>query len=306
MTLLQARQLEQMQETKRGLTAISVIVPVYNEEHVIGELIHRIHRVMETCSYEYEIIVVDDGSTDTSYQVAEQGGATLLRHPYNKGNGAAVKTGIRHAQGDVLVLLDGDGQHDPCDIPRLLDPIGEYDLVVGARTRDSHQAWHRRLANAVYNLFASYITGVRILDLTSGFRAVRTDLARKCLYLLPNTFSYPTTMTIAFMKAGYSVAFVPITSSPRVAGDSKIHLLSDGTHFFIILFKVATLFSPLKVFLPLSLAFLMSGAAYGAHQLILFHKFRNMATVLLIFGISLFVLGLISEQIAQLRFQHTE
>jgi glycosyltransferase involved in cell wall biosynthesis len=270
------------------------------------KLLPKIKSVLDASKVCYELMVVDDASTDNTAVVAEQNDAQVISHPYNKGNGAAVKTGIREARGETIILMDADGQHSPKDISRLLDLIDRYDLVVGARDAKSRQVWHRRLANAVYNVSASHITGVRISDLTSGFRIVRTDLARKFLYLLPNTFSYPTTMTIAFIKAGYNVAFVPITASPRVTGSSKIRLFSDGARFFTILFKIATLFSSLKVFLPISLAFLFSGIAYTAHQLIVFQKFRNMAVVLLVFGIAVFVLGLISEQIAQLRFERTE
>ena len=306
MSDIASQTLEQAHGSHHPLVSVTILLPAFNEEAALLSTLSRIQQAMATAAFEYEVLVVDDGSKDATAAVARAAGARVISHPYNKGNGAAVKTGLRNARGEITVLLDADGQHDPADICRLVEQTGPYDLVVGARDAASHQVWYRRLVNSFYNLFASYITGVPIPDLTSGFRAVRTTLARRFLYLLPNTFSYPTTMTIAFLRAGYSVGFVPITTSPRVAGDSKIRIFSDGARFLAILFKIATLFSPLKVFLPLSLAFLMSGAAYGAHQLILFHKFRNMATVLLVFGISLFALGLISEQIALLRFQHTE
>ncbi|MBM4431314.1 MAG: glycosyltransferase family 2 protein [Chloroflexi bacterium] len=298
--------LGQAQDTCYRPVSVTILLPAFNEEVALPLTLSCIQQALATADFDYEILVVDDGSQDDTAAVARAAGTRVISHPYNKGNGAAVKTGLRNARGEVTVLLDADGQHDPADIRRLVEQIGLYDLVVGARDVMSYQLWYRRLVNSVYNLFASYITGVPIPDLTSGFRAVRTTQARQFLYLLPNTFSYPTTMTIAFLRAGYSVGFVPITTSPRVGGDSKIRIFSDGARFLTILFKIATLFSPLKVFLPLSLAFLVTGAAYGAHQLILFHKFRNMATVLLVFGISLFALGLISEQIALLRFQHTE
>jgi glycosyltransferase involved in cell wall biosynthesis len=290
----------------QALATVTIVIPVYNEARTVGVLIERVRAAMRASGRDYEIMVVDDGSTDASSRVCAEAEAVVVRHPYNKGNGAAVKTGIRHARGEAVVLLDGDGQHDPRDIPRLLGVLDHYDLVVAARTPTSRQPSLRRLANAVYNRFATYVTDTPIPDLTSGFRAVKTDLARQFLYLLPNRYSYPSTLTIAFLKAGHSVGFVPTDVSGRQGGASKIRPLSDAWHFLATILKIATLFSPLKVFLPISAVLFVAGIGYTAYTLIAFTDFRNMSVVLLVFAVMMFSLGLISEQISQLRFERTE
>jgi glycosyltransferase involved in cell wall biosynthesis len=228
-----------------------------------------------------------------------------VRHPYNIGNGAAVKAGMRAAGGDVLVLMDADGQHRPEEIPMLLDALADHAMVVGARRPDGHASLHRRFANAIYNRFASYVTGRRIPDLTSGFRVVRAGVAQRFLYLLPNTFSYPTTITLACFKTGLPVAYVPIAARKR-SGRSKIKVIQDGARFFLIILKIATFFSPFRVFFPLSLLSFLLGFGYYAYTFITEHRFTNMAALLLVQGVILFALALISEQIAQLRFDRSE
>jgi glycosyltransferase involved in cell wall biosynthesis len=223
----------------------------------------------------------------------------VVRHPYNKGNGAAIKTGIRNAQGDVLVMMDADGQHDPADIGRLVAPIGEYDMVVGAR-QGADQQWHRRLANGLYNLLATYLAGFPILDLTSGFRAIRRDLALSFCYLLPNTFSYPTTLTLAVIRAGYSLKYEPIRVQRRV-GKSKIKLLRDGVRFLVIMTRIATVFSPLKIFLPVGLAVFLPGFIYAIYKLIVHRPWTLPIVISVSVGTLIVMLGLISEQIALLR-----
>ncbi len=232
---------------------ISIIIPAYNEEANLPALISGIQEVFSPRSESFEVLVINDASTDGTAQSAEETGARVVSHPYNQGNGATVKTGIRNARGDVIVLMDGDGQHRPEMIPELLEPLEEYDLVVGARTARSHAGVHRFAANTVYNWLASYVTKFRILDLTTGFRATRRVTALRYLYLLPNTFSYPTTMTMAYLRSGLSLKYIPIEAPPRGKGSqSKIRLFSDGARFFLIITKVATLYSPFRVFLPLS------------------------------------------------------
>ena len=281
---------------------ISVIVPAYNEEQTIGKIVKGIRSAV---SAETEVIVVNDGSTDRTGVIAEEGGAKVISHPYNKGNGAAVKTGIRHAAGEIIVLMDGDGQHDPEEIPKLLRKMDKYDMVVGARQGRFSGSFHRRIANWIYNDFATYLTRVKVLDLTSGFRAMRKNVIEKFLYILPNTFSYPSTCTLAFLKAGYNVGYVPITISKR-RGKSKINLVSDGVRFFLILFKVATLFSPFRVFFPVSAIIFFIGVAYSLDTLIFRHHFTNMGLLFLVTGIIIFFMGLISEQIALLRMERSE
>ncbi|MFQ5422035.1 MAG: glycosyltransferase family 2 protein, partial [Anaerolineae bacterium] len=213
-----------------------------------------IEELDRACAGSYEVVVVDDGSVDDSVSKALNEGfpqVRLFQHPYNMGNGAAVKTGIRAAQGQWVLLMDADGQHKPADIPRLWAQHEKYDMVVGARSKQSATAVHRDIANAIYNRFASYVCGRAIDDLTSGFRLIRADIAKSLVFLLPNTFSYPTTITLAVVRSSYSLAYVPIATAKR-KGKSKIKLLRDGSRFFLILFKIATLFSPLKIFVPVS------------------------------------------------------
>jgi glycosyltransferase involved in cell wall biosynthesis len=280
-----------------GAPHVSIVIPAYNEAPVIGHVLDDIMAL----PLEAEIIVVDDGSTDETAEVVRaRSGVSVISHPYNIGNGAAVKTGIRAAHGDVIVLMDGDGQHSPADIPRLVDRIGRYDMVVGARTADSATERHRDLANSLYNAIAGYIVGHPVKDLTSGFRAVRARLAKRFVYLLPNGFSYPTTITIAFFRAGHSVCYEPIVAQAR-AGRSKIRLLRDGLGFLLILLRIGTLFAPLRIFLPAAAALFSLGVGYGAYLLIFYSRFTNMSVLLIMSGFLLFMLGLISEQIALLR-----
>ena len=278
---------------------VSVVIPAYHEAEIIGQVVAGVKKTLEPYPGS-EVLVIDDGSTDGTPEAAEAAGARVIRHPYNKGNGAAVKTGIRSAQGDIIVFMDGDGQHNPVDIPRLLKHTGAYDMVVGARSTKSFSNWDRRLANRVYNVLATYICGFRVLDLTSGFRAVRADLARKFCHLLPNTFSYPSTMTIVLLKGGYNVRFISIEASRRV-GTSKIRILRDGFRFVIIIFKVATLFEPLKIFLPIGLMVLLPGAFYAIYKLIIGRPWTLPIVISVSVGCLIIALGLISEQIALLR-----
>ncbi|MGV2950192.1 glycosyltransferase family 2 protein [Acinetobacter sp. AGC35] len=278
---------------------ISIVLPAKNESAAIGQTLAQIQQLQLA----HEIIVVNDGSTDQTKQVAESAGAKVVSHPYSKGNGAAIKTGARHATGDVIVFMDADGQHDPNDIPRLLAKIEEgFDLVVGARQKGSQANLGRGIANGLYNSLASYMTEHAVEDLTSGFRAVRAEKFREFLYLLPNGFSYPTTSTMAFFRAGYSVTYVPIHTAKRI-GKSHIQPIKDGVRFFLIIFKIATLFSPLKMFLPIAvILFLMATGWYG-YTLYEFHRFTNMSALLYTGSVMIFLMGLISEQITALMYK---
>ncbi len=280
---------------------LSVIVPAFNEEAVIENVARKI---ISRLGEQDELLVVDDGSTDRTAELARKAGARVVSHPYNMGNGAAIKTGIRNGRGEVFVFMDGDGQHDPAEIPDLAGQIGVYDMVVGARA-GFDGAIHRNLANGIYNFFASYITGRKIADLTSGFRAIKAGVARKFAYLLPNTFSYPTTITLALMRAGRSVKYHPITVSPRV-GKSKIRLFIDGPRFFIIIFRIAVLFSPLRIFIPVSAAVFLTGLLHYAYTFFTSHRFTNFSQLMMVASILFFLLGLISEQIALLRFDRSD
>ena len=276
----------------------SVIIPAFNE----GAAVAAVVSTLRAAAPWREIIVVDDGSTDDTSARAASAGALVIRHPYNKGNGAAVKTGIRRASSEWVLVLDADGQHHPDDALRLVQSLGEYDLVVGARSRESQATAARRIGNDVLNALASYLAERTIPDLTSGFRAARRRCLLEFLHLLPNGFSTPTTTTLSFIRAGYNVHFEPIEARQRT-GESKIRLASDGAKFFLILLKVITIFSPLKIFLPLSVGTFAIGLVYGLGNYVWYARIPNGAVILLTFAVMVFLVGLVSEQIATLRFQ---
>jgi len=285
------------------MPSVSIILPAYNEEQVIGSVVEKIAAV---AADDWEIIVVDDGSSDDTATRAERAGVRVVRHPYNKGNGAAVKTGLREANGDVVCLMDADGQHDPAQIASLLQQLETYDLVIGAR-QDGGGAGgvFRRLGNAFYNRLATYLSNQKVLDLTSGFRAAWRDKMVEFLPLFPNGFSYPTTSTLAFIKAGYNVGYVPITASKRV-GSSKIRLLQDGTKFFIIALRMIVLFSPMRVFFPASVLMFIGGAGYGAWTIYYETDVADVTVLLVTMSVITFFIGLISEQIAMMRFERLQ
>jgi glycosyltransferase involved in cell wall biosynthesis len=275
---------------------------MYNEAAVVGGLIAELRRLYP----DFEVLAVDDGSTDGSAAAAAEAGARVVSHVYNRGNGAAVKTGIRNARGRNLVIMDADGQHDPADVARLLAPLDRFDMVVGARDFKRHGAWHRSLANRVYSGLATYLAEHRVHDLTSGFRAVRRDLALAFAYLLPNTFSYPSTITLALFKAGFGIHYIPINVRPRV-GQSKIKVLRDGLRFLAILMKVTSLFSPMKIFFPLGMFFFAPGATYTVYRVVFQgHRITNPMVLAISIAALIFALGLISEQIALLRLSRID
>ena len=281
---------------------LSIVLPAKNESAAIGSTVAGIRQQYPDTA-EVEVLVVNDGSTDDTAAVAQAAGARVVHHPYSKGNGAAIKTGARAAQGEVLVFMDADGQHDPADIPRLLDRLNQgHDMVVGARQKGSQASVGRGLANGLYNRLASWMTGHKVEDLTSGFRAVRADKFREFLYLLPNGFSYPTTSTMAFFRAGYSVAYIPIHAAKRI-GKSHIRLLRDGTRFLLIIFKIGTLFSPLKIFAPVALLMFLLGTGWYGWTFFTLHRFTNMSALLYTGSVMTFMMGLISEQITALMYK---
>lgn len=283
----------------------SIVIPARDEEQGLASFLPRLRELHP----ETEIIVVDDGSRDRTADVCREAGVTLVSHPYSKGNGAAIKSGARAARGELLVFMDGDGQHDPADIEHLLARIEEgYDLVVGARSgRESQASLARWSANAFYNRLASWMVNRRIDDLTSGFRVVDRKKFLNFLYLLPNGFSYPTTTTMAFFRAGYSVGFVPIEVSQRL-GKSHINVLRDGLRFFLIIFKIGTLYSPLKVYFPMSV--LVSGLGFVNYIASTISsgvwRFTNMSTLLILAGVVIFLMGLLSEQLTNLQYQESD
>ena len=286
--------------------SVSIVLPAKNEAENLRILLPRLKAMAAGIGRDSEIIVVDDGSTDGTREVCGAHGVRVVLHPYSAGNGAAIKSGARAARGDVLVFMDADGQHDPELIPRLLEKLEEgYDMVVGARTAADHAGAHRLAANSFYNRLASWMVGRPVPDLTSGLRVVRSRHFRRFLYLLPNGFSYPTTITMAFFRCGYPVAYLPI-SVRRRAGRSHIRPLRDGVRFLLIIFKIGTLYSPLKLFAPISAAFFLTGLGYYLYTYMMMHRFTNMSALLFVTSVLVFVVGLLSEQITLLNFKDSD
>jgi glycosyltransferase involved in cell wall biosynthesis len=286
----------------RSYRHVSIVLPAKNETGGLRQVVPALKRLYPDA----QVLVVDDGSTDDTAEICRSLGADVVSHPYSKGNGAAIKSGARAARGDILVFMDADGQHLPEDVGRLLARLEEgYDMVVGARGMESQAGAHRAAANGLYNMLASWMVEQRVEDLTSGFRAVRASLFRKFLYLLPNGFSYPTTITMSFFRAGYSIAYEPIKAPKRI-GKSHIRLWRDGIRFFLIIFKIGTLYSPLKLFIPISLAFFLVGSGYYLYTYLEWSRFTNMSALLFITSILVFLIGLISEQISSLNYKDSD
>ena len=277
--------------------AVSVVIPACNEAEAIASVVSD----LRSTGGWHEIIVVDDGSTDGTGEAAAKAGARVVRHPYNKGNGASVKSGIRAATGEYILIIDGDGQHKPSDAVLLAAKLGEYDLVVGARSASTQAGSTRRLGNAALNRLASFLTERDIPDLTSGFRAARREHLIEFLHLLPNGFSTPTTTTLAFLRAGYNVTFLPVEARQR-EGSSKIRLGSDGPKFVLIILRVMTIFSPLRVFLPVAAASFVLGFGYGVWTIITQQHITNSSVLLIMLSVVVLLIGLVSEQISALRF----
>ncbi|TDR23242.1 glycosyltransferase family 2 protein [Marinicella litoralis] len=278
---------------------ITLIIPAKNEAESLVNLLPELQQAVPAA----EIVVVNDGSTDNTQQVCESAGVKVVKHPYSRGNGAAIKSGARAGSGDVFVFMDADGQHQPKDVVRLLKRFDEgYDMVVGARGSDSQASKARLFGNGLYNRIAGYMTGQKIADLTSGFRVVDAAKFKSFLYLLPNGFSYPTTITMAFFRAGFGVAYEPIVAPERI-GKSHINLIKDGMRFFLIIFKIGTLYSPMKLFFPASLVFFLVGLFYYIYTFLTDGRFTNMGVLLFSTSILIFLMGLISEQITSLFYQ---
>ncbi len=280
------------------MSSLSIVIPAKNEGGAIGD-------VVAAAVNEYpeaEVIVVDDGSSDNTADAARDAGAKVVQHPESLGNGAAVKAGAREATGDIIAFMDGDGQHNAQEFGALLKKLDEgFDMAIGARSSGMHANVGRLAANGIYNVVASWLTNRRIPDLTSGFRVVRASLFKQFLYLLPNGFSYPTTITMAFMRAGYPICFEPIPVAKRI-GKSHIRPIRDGLRFMVIIFKIATLYSPLKIFLPISATFFATGLGWYIYTYATTARFTNMSMLLFSASVIVFLIGLISEQITALTY----
>jgi glycosyltransferase involved in cell wall biosynthesis len=282
--------------------SLSIILPAKNESASLQLLLPELTSLYQ----EAEIIVVNDGSDDETSDICSQYNVKIITHPYSKGNGAAIKTGARAATGEVLVFMDADGQHSPKDIRVMLEEIGSgHDMVIGAREKESHASVLRCLANIAYNKLASYMSGHKIMDLTSGFRAVKANVFKQFLYLLPNGFSYPTTITMALFRSGYSISYVPISCDKRI-GNSHIKLIKDGFKFLLIIFRITSLYSPLKIFGPASLALFVTGLSYYGYTYFNYGRFTNMSILLILSSIIIFLIGLLSEQITFLIYSQNQ
>jgi glycosyltransferase involved in cell wall biosynthesis len=281
---------------------LSIILPAKNEAKSLAILLPQLKLIAPDA----EILVINDGSTDDTAKIALDAGAKVFSHPYCQGNGAAIKTGARNAKGDVIIFMDADGQHDPEDIPTMLAKLIEgYDMVVGARHPSTHASTLRRCAKTFYNRLATYMIGHKIEDLTSGFRVVKADKFRKFIYLMPNGFSYPTTSTMAFFRSGFPVAYIPIRAGQRM-GKSHIKILKDGLRFFIIILRIGTLFSPMRLFLPVSAVIFIAGASNYTYTFSTAGRFTNMSGVLFLSSLIIFLIGILSEQISSLHYKAAE
>lgn len=279
---------------------LSIILPAKNESASLAKLLPALKREVPQA----EIIVVNDGSTDDTVAVCRANDVTVISHPYSIGNGAAIKTGARAARGETLIFMDADGQHKPEDISRLLEKFSEgYDMVVGARQPGSQAGAHRAVANDIFSRFATWMVQQPVEDLTSGFRVVKANKFRKFLYLLPNGFSYPTTITMSFFRAGFGVAYLPIDTPRRATGKSHIQPIRDGVRFLLIIIKVGTLFSPQKLFIPISTVFFWTGLCYYLYTYLTAGRFTNMSALLFISAILTFLIGIVSEQISALHYK---
>lgn len=292
-----------MKNSDHNTVDVSIVLPALNEEIGLSKLLPRLKELMP----EAELIVIDDGSIDNTEELCRKYKVIVHKHPYRMGNGASVKHGARVARGKVIIFMDADGQHDPEDIAVLLNKLEQgYDMVVGARSAGTHTSFMTRAGNTFFNRFASLMTGKKILDLTSGFRAVRADNFRKFLYLLPNGFSYPTTSTMAFFRAGYPVGYVPIHARKRHhSTSSNIKIVSDGVRFAIIILKIGVLFSPMRLFLPVSMALFLTGIGYYAYTYFMYHRFTNMSALLFISSLMIFLIGILSEQVSSLHYMES-
>jgi glycosyltransferase involved in cell wall biosynthesis len=276
---------------------VTVVIPAHNEAETMGNLIRRIKALYP----DYHVIVIDDGSSDNTAGVAMDAGAEVYSHPHNIGNGAAIKSGIRQLTEGIAVFMDGDGQHDPADIQALVEHMPNYDMVVGARSFTGQATMLRGIGNKFYNWLASYVAKFTIQDLTSGFRAIKTDIVREFIYMLPNTYSYPTTLTLGVLRNGWSVKYVPIKIRKRTKGSSGIKVFKDGVRFFMIITKICTLYSPMRVFLPVSGTMFLVGLFYYIYTFLAHNRFTNMSALLFTTSVVIFMMGLVSEQVCQLR-----
>ena len=278
---------------------ISVVIPAFNESATIRDVVEHVYRVCSALGCAHEVIVVDDGSTDNTAELAEQAGATVLRQPYNKGYGASLKTGIRHATNGTIVILDADGQHDPEDIKKLLDTRGNAEMVVGARKGTAGSPLWRKPGKMLIGWLANQLTGRKIPDLNSGFRAMDREVLMRFLAIMPNGFSSSTTSTIALLRGGYSVNYIPIEVKRR-SGCSTV-TLADGLGTILLIFRLITLFAPLRICLPVSLVTAAIGCYYIVHGYLSTGTASIRGILALLASVLFFLFGLLIDQVSAIR-----
>ncbi|MCK5602424.1 glycosyltransferase family 2 protein [Candidatus Pacearchaeota archaeon] len=293
--------------TKNNLK-LSVIVPAYNVKDSIGKFLEELKKyIYNDKKNSYEIIVVDDGSNDGTGEILDRfEGIKVFHHMYNHGYGAALKTGFKNASGDIVIIMDSDGQHLPEDIPKFLEQIGNFDMVVGKRNRIVHSPWWRLPGKWFIECLASYLIKKRIPDLNSGFRAVWKESALKYLHLCPNGFSFSTTITLVFFNRGHSIGYVPIVSSKRRGSSRSTVSPLTGFETILLVLRIMTLFNPLRVFLPVSFVAVLIGILWGGQYVLMKRGVSVGSLLLVVTGILVFFFGLLADQIAELRKEKYE
>ncbi len=284
------------------MKALTIIIPAFNEEKALSDAIIALNNFSKI--YNWNIIVVNDGSNDNTKNIVPAiRDVILINHPYNKGYGASLKTGIQNAKTGLIAFFDADGQHRPEDLIALYENFGDYDMLVGQRGKDSHQEWVRKPGKWVLSKVANFLTGRKIPDLNSGLRIMKKDVIKQMLHLLPDGFSFSTTSTIAFMNMGYNVGYHPIIVEKRI-GKSTVKQLKHGSSTLMLILRLIVLFNPLKVFIPVAFSLIVLGIIYELIYGILMIpgvKLLPGALLLMLSGLLIFFFGLLADQISALR-----
>jgi len=275
---------------------VTIVIPAFNEETGLQTALEGI--IKQGYQEKYEVLLIDDGSTDNTAEIVKKFPVKLVRHSINKGYGAALKTGIRRATGDYIVIFDSDGQHDPKYVQTIVDMLEEYDMVIGERTSDSFQVKRRQKGKRLIRFIGEYMVEQKLPDYNSGFRGFKKEIIIEMLHLMPNGFSFSTTSTLAFLKEGYSIGTFPIVVEERQGRKSNVKLVKDGSKTLLLVFRIIMLFNPLKVFFPASIIFTIIGLTFGIYGYIIASRFSNSAVILTTLGMFLFFIGLISDQIS--------
>lgn len=277
---------------------ISVIIPAYNEEKVLVEVLDNVKKIISLKNYEAEILVVDDGSNDKTSEIAKVKGANVLRHEKRYGYGAALKTGIRASKNEIIAILDGDGSYPADELPVLLEDIGECEMVVGARIKPGvKMPFLRKITKYFLTKLAEYLVSEKIPDVNSGMRVFKKSMYEKYAHLLPDGFSFTLTITLASISNRERVKFIPINYYKR-KGISKIKPIYDTSNFLLLIIRTIICFNPLRVFMPASAVLFFTAVAVTFYSIFIIDRFMDVTvTLLFIFGVQLIVLGLVADLI---------